>query len=69
MFYLVTKVISGKGQNLSERIFHLEADVIKTCFQVLRVIFSLLIKYGELHPQLFIFYRPYLLEGEQWKWK
>lgn len=50
----------------SRRIFHLNANVIKTCFEVLRVVFGLLIKNHELHPQLLVFYVPHLLQGEGW---
>lgn len=58
--------ISRWGQLSSARIFHLNADIIKTCFEVLRVIFSLLIKHCKLHPQLFVFDLPHLLQREGW---
>ena len=72
--YVVTTYIDFQAQKVdpegtflpSGRIFHLNADVIKTCFEVLRVIFSLLIKHGELHPQLIVFYLPHLLQRERW---
>lgn len=61
-FFSAVEHLSHRG-----RIFHLHTDVIKTCFQVLRVILRLLIKHCKLHPQLFILYRPHLLQGESGK--
>lgn len=48
-----------------ERIFHLDTDVIQAYFELIRVVFSLIIKHTELYPQLLILYRPDLLQGEE----
>lgn len=49
------------------RIFHFNADIIKTCFEVLRVIFSQLIKHQKLHLQLIVFYGSHLLQRAGWE--
>ena len=43
------------------RIFHLNADVVQTSFELLGVFLCVLVKHIQLHPQLLILYGPDIL--------